>query len=297
MEEETLNKYIEAGKIAAQALEFGKGLVKPGVSILKTAEQIEKKIVSLGGMPAFPVNISFNETAAHDTPAPNDERTFEDQLTKLDVGVHVDGCVGGDTAATIDLSGKYSDLVEASRDALNAALKVVQIGTTLGQIGKEIEDAITSHGFQPVRNLSGHGIGEWTVHTSPSIPNYDTKDDTELEDGMTIAIEPFASTGVGLIQDKGIPYIHSITGKKPVRNIVTRQVMKRISGYNALPFATRWLTNHFPQFKVSFALKELDQLDILKSYPPLVEREGGFISQAEHSVYVGDKVIVLTKPG
>ncbi|MBU2561013.1 MAG: type II methionyl aminopeptidase [Nanoarchaeota archaeon] len=296
MEEETLRKYVEAGRIAAEALEFGKGLVRPGAKLLDVAEKIEAKIVMMGGMPAFPVNISFNETAAHYTPSPGDETVFNDQVVKLDVGVHVDGCVGGDTALTVDLSGKYSDLVKASEDALNAALKVVQVGTTLGQIGREIEDAIMSHGFKPVRNLSGHGIGEWDLHTGYSIPNYDNKDDTPLEDGMTIAVEPFASTGVGLIHDKGVPYIHSIIGRKPVRNIVTRQVMKKLDAYNGLPFATRWLTKDFPLFKVNFALKELNQLDILKSYPPLVERaSGAFISQAEHSVYVGDKVIVMTR--
>jgi methionyl aminopeptidase len=133
------------------------------------------------------------------------------------------------------------------------------------------------------------------VHNIPSIPNYDTGEKAALKEGMTIAIEPFASDGVGLIQDKGIPYIHSLSGKKPVRNIVTRQIMKKLSGYNGLPFATRWLTKDFPLFKVNFALKELNQLEILKSYPPLVERTNGMVSQAEHSVYVGDKVIVMTK--
>jgi len=296
METETLNKYVKAGRIAAEALEFGKGLVKPGAGLLDVAEKIEGKIVSLGGLPAFPVNISFNEVAAHCTPSPGDTTVFKDEVVKLDVGVHVDGFVGGDTAVTIDLSGKYSDLVKASRAALDAAIKVAQVGTTLGQIGKEIESTITSFGFKPVKNLSGHAIGEWTIHDSPSIPNYDNKEDTVLEEGMTIAIEPFASTGVGLIQDKGIPHIHSIIGSKPVRNIVTRQVVSMINEYNGLPFANRWLTKKFPLFKVSYALKELNQLDILHSYPPLVERSAGsFISQAEHSLYIGDKVIVLTK--
>jgi len=295
MEEETLNKYIKAGNIAAQALEFGRGLVKPGIKILDVAEQIEAKIVDLGGQPAFPVNISFDDTAAHYTPTPNDETVLDKQVVKLDVGVHVDGCVGGDTARTIDLSGEYTDLVKASEEALKAATKVVQIGTTFGEIGAEIEQAIESFGLKPVRNLSGHGLGEWTVHTGFSIPNYDTKDPTPLEDGMVFAIEPFASTGVGLIQDKGVPYIHSLTARKPARNPVTRQVLKKLDPYGSLPFANRWLTRDFPAFKVSVALKDLDQLGILKSYPPLVERSGGIISQAEHSFYVGDKVIVLTK--
>ena len=133
------------------------------------------------------------------------------------------------------------------------------------------------------------------MHTGVTIPNFDTEDPTPLEEGMTIAVEPFASTGVGLIQDKGNPYIHSLTARKPVRNQVTRQVMKKLDQYGSLPFATRWLTKDLPAFKVNFALKELNQLDILRSYPPLVEKAGGIISQAENSFYIGDKVITLTK--
>jgi methionyl aminopeptidase len=296
MEEETLNKYIKAGKIAAEALEYGRGLVKPGLKVLDCAEKIEEKIRLLGAVPAFPVNISFDETAAHYTPATNDELLFDKQLVKLDVGVHFDGCVGGDTATTIDLSGKYTDLVKASREALDAALKVVQIGTPLGKIGKEIEDTIQSFGFKPVRNLSGHGIGEFMIHGPPSIPNYDSGDEEVLEDGMTIAIEPFASTGVGLIQEKGLPQIHSIIANKPVRNIGTRMILRKIDTYEGLPFATRWLAKEFPLFKVNFALRELNQLETLHSYPPLVERTpNSFVSQAEHSVYVGDKVVVMTR--
>lgn len=296
MEEETLNNYLLAGKIAGQALDFGVSLIKPGAKIIDVADHIEKKIAELGGGTAFPVNISFDNVAAHDTAMPNDERVFDKQVVKLDVGVHVNGCVGGDTARTVDLSGSYSDLVKASQDALAAALKKVQIGITLGEIGKEIQQAIESYGYKPVRNLSGHGIGEWSVHQFPSVPNYDSGDDTELEDGMTIAIEPFASTGVGLIGEKGIPYIHSFTDMKPCRNVVVRQVLKELDKYGSLPWTNRWLTRKFPAFKVNYALKEFNQLEILKSYPPLVEKqEGAFISQAEHSLFVGDKVIVMTK--
>lgn len=294
-EEEKLKKYFKAGKIAAEALEYGAGLVKPGAKLMDIAENIERKIRSLGGEPAFPVNISLNETAAHDTPHPNDERVLSDEVVKLDVGVAVDGFVGGDTARTIDLSGKNSELVKASREALNAAIKKVQVGVALGEIGKVIGETIESFGFKPIRNLSGHGLGEWSVHEAPTIPNYDNGDVNVLEDGMIIAIEPFATDGVGLISEKGNPFIHSITGDKPIRNRFAREVMEEVDEYVFLPFTNRWLTKKFHAMKVSVALKEYEQLDILKSYPPLVERSGGLVSQAEHSFYVGDKVKVLTK--
>ncbi|HII71687.1 TPA: type II methionyl aminopeptidase [Candidatus Woesearchaeota archaeon] len=295
MDEETLDKYVKAGQIAAQAREYGRGLVKADAKIIDVARAIEKKITELGGIPAFPVNISFDETAAHDTAGPNDERSFGERLIKLDVGVHVDGFVGGDTAITIDLSRKYTELVKASQEALEAAIKTVQIGATCGEIGKAIEETIMGFGLKPVRNLSGHGIGENLIHGSPSIPNYDNKDQTQLSDGMTIAIEPFATDGMGLIHEKGQALIHSQVLRKPVRNAITRQVITQIEGYRGMPFATRWLSEKIPLFKVNYALKELNQLGMLHSYPPLVERGNGMVSQAEHSIYVGDKVKILTK--
>ena len=249
MEPDILEKYMQAGKIAAQVLDYGKGLVKPDVKLLDVANSMEKKVFELGGRPAFPVNISMNNTAAHDTAMPNDERVFGETIVKLDCGVEVDGYMGGDTAVTIDLSGKYSDLVKASREALEAAIKTVAVGVTLGEVGRVIEETIQSYGLKPVRNLSGHGIGYQTVHQAPSIPNYDTEDKTELEEGMTIAIEPFATDGMGLIQDKGQAYIHSITGRKPVRNLIVRNVLKECSAYKGMPFATHGLQINFQSLK------------------------------------------------
>ncbi len=293
MEQEILDKYILAGRIAGQAREYGKGLVKKDVLLLDVAEKIEARIRELGGEPAFPVNISLDSCAAHDTPETNDERVFSTEVVKLDCGVHVDGCVGGDTAVTIDLSGEHTDLVKASREALNAAVKKVQIGVELGELGKVIEEVITSYGFQPIRNLSGHGLGYETVHQAPTIPNYGNGDSKVLEDGMLIAIEPFATTGIGLIENKGIAQIHGLVGRKPTRNMITRKILKEIARFRGLPFATRWLD--FPMLKINFAYKDLNNLGILHSYPPLVEKEKGIVSQAEHAIYVTDKPIVLTK--
>jgi methionyl aminopeptidase len=294
--EEKRQRYFKAGKIAGEALSYGKQLVKPGARILDIAENIERKIRKLGGDPAFPVNISFDSTAAHDTPHPNDERVLSNEVVKLDVGVHVDGFVGGDTALTVDLSGNYGELVKASREALNAALKVAGPGVALSDIGKAIGETIESYGFHPVKNLSGHGLDEWSVHEPPTIPNFENGDMNVLQEGMFVAIEPFATDGDGFITEKGLPFIHSVTDDKPIRNRFAREVMEEVDEYVFLPFANRWLTKKFHPMKVNVALKEFKQLDILKSYPPLVEKTNGMVSQAEHSIYVGkDKITVMTK--
>ena len=44
MDKETIEKYKQAGKIAAQVLEYGKGLIVKDASLLDVTEKIEDKI-------------------------------------------------------------------------------------------------------------------------------------------------------------------------------------------------------------------------------------------------------------
>jgi methionyl aminopeptidase len=294
MDDETIEYYKKAGKIAAEALEFGRQLIKPGARILDVCIKVDDRIKELGGEIAFPTQISCDDTAAHFCPDIEDNSVFEKQLCCLDVGVHVNGFIG-DNALTVDLSGENSELVKASREALENALKKVGIGVTLGEIGKEIHDTIVSYGFSPVRNLSGHGLGKFDIHTSPTIPNFDTGDETELEEGMAIAIEPFATKGEGIIYESGNPGVFQLIAKKPVRNPFTRNAIKEIDKLNGLPFAKHWLQAKLGKAQAAFALREMEQLDIIRGYPPLVDKGHGLVSQAEHSVIILEKPIVITR--
>ncbi len=295
MEQEILDKLKKAGSIAAQARDFGKSLIKKGNSLLESTKKIEKKILDLGGKMAFPPQMSMDDVAAHYYPAYDDKTVFSDQVVCLDVGVHIDGYIGGDTAVSVDLSGKHSDLIKASREALNNALKIIRPGVKLGEIGKTIQETITSFGFSPVRNLSGHGLDKFDIHSSPSIPNYDNRSEVELKEDQLIAIEPFASTGAGIIYESGPAEVLQLIGKKPVRSLFTRQIMKEVEKYNELPFAKRWLVDKFGLAKVSFAIRELNNLGILREYSPLIDKDHGLVSQAEHTLIVKDKPIILTR--
>lgn len=295
MEKEILEKLEKAGKIAAEALKYAKSLVKPGASLLEVTEKTEEKIKELGGSLAFPVQISLNDVAAHFCPEQDDKTVFKDQLVSIDIGVHIDGYIG-DNALTVDLSGKNEDLVKASREALDNAIKIIKPGITLGEIGRVIQETITRYGFAPVRNLSGHGLEEFDIHTKPTIPNYDNGDSTELEKDMLIAIEPFASKGAGIIYESSNATVFQLFGKKPVRSMITRQVLREIESYEGLPFCRRWLVKKFGLPKTSFALRELKNLEILREYPPLIDEAHGLVSQAEHTVLVTkDGCKVLTR--
>ena len=295
---EDLNKWIKAGKIASEVREYARSIVKKDMLLLELAEKIEAKIVELGGEIAFPVNLSSNDVAAHYTPVHDDKIVLKEQLLKVDIGVHVDGCIG-DTAFTADLSGQNSELVKASHNALMAAIEIVKekkAEAALGEIGRAIHKEITEFGFSPVKNLSGHGLQPYGLHTKPSIPNYDTGDVTKLGEDITFAIEPFASAGQGMIYESSNPVIFSQEGTAGIRNPISKSVFIELKKYNSLPFASRWLCKKFSDAKVGYALRDLERIGILKSYPPLPDKSHGLVSQAEHSLYVGkDKVIVLTE--
>ncbi len=293
MDEATKQKFIKAGHISAQVRDYGATLIKKNSSLLEVTELVEKKIFELGAKPAFPVQISCDHIAAHYCAEEDEKTVFEDQLVSLDVGVHVDGCIG-DTAYTVDLSGKHAELVKAAQKALEEALKVVCVGATLGSIGKTIQDTIQGYGYSPVRNLSGHGIDVYNIHTDPSVPNYDTHDKTVLKKGQVVAIEPFATTGFGMIQESGQPSVFMLKAKKPVRNPITREVLKQIETYHGVPFCRRWLIRQFG-VKANYALRELSMLGMIESFPPLVEVRKGIVAQAEHTVLLDDEVIILTK--
>ena len=275
-----IEDWRKAGKIAAEALEFGRLLIVKGAKVLDVCNQVDEKIRTLDAQPAFPTQLSLNSTAAHFCPD-KDDIELTDQVVKLDVGVVVNGAIG-DNACTVDLSEKNAALVTASRDALEAAIRIIRPGTTLGEIGRTIQKTIESAGFNPVVNLSGHGLDYNDIHCSPTIPNFDTEDDTELEEGMVFAIEPFASTGAGKIKEAGNATLFSQIDSKPVR--MGREILQQIDSYEGLPFTKRWL--EFSEIKVRLALKQFEQLGIIKSYPPLIDIGKGIVSQAEHTVLV-----------
>ena len=288
------DKYIKAGKIASEALHYGAKFIKVGKTLLEATLKAEEKVLDLGGEFAFPPQISLNEVAAHYCADPDDEAVFKKgDLAKIDVGVMIDGYIG-DNALTINL-GEHENLVKASREALNNAVKIIKPGVTLGEIGKTIHESITKYGYAPVKNLSGHGLSQYKYHDKPSIPNFDTGDKTQLKKGQVIAIEPFASKGSGVIFESSNANIFSLKKKKPVRNMITRNVLKEILKFNHMPFTTRWLTKKIPEAKVNFALRDLLQHDIINKYPPLPDTNKGFISQAEHTVIVEDEPIVTTR--
>jgi len=280
-----LDMFRKAGGIAGAALRYGLAAIEPGVSLLHVSCAVEAKIRELGGEPAFPAQISLNNIAAHYCAAHDDTVRFrEGNLAKLDVGVHVNGYVG-DTAASKDLGG-HSLLVEASREALSRAIGAAGPDVSINEVSGVIQSAITSLGFKPVTNLTGHAVGRFQIHGKPQIPNAPELRSGGLQRGMILAIEPFASTGRGLVLEKGTAEIFSTKRKLKLKRGMDKKVFETIARFNNLPFARRNLTESHPIEAVNRTIEAMSQCGMLFAYPPLQEEPGVNISQAEHTIHI-----------
>ncbi|MEK6981340.1 MAG: type II methionyl aminopeptidase [Candidatus Micrarchaeota archaeon] len=298
MDSTELENFIQAGKIAGKIREDSKKLIMVGEPLLEIAENIESMILEEGAKPGFPVNISINNIAAHYTPEFDCTLALdENDMVKIDIGVSVDGAIG-DTAYTIDLSGKNENLINASREALDAALKFAKAGVTNGQIGEIIEEKIRSFGVKPISNLSGHSISTGDLHAGVNIPNVKTGEKYKLKEGEIFAIEPFTTNGKGYVEDAEQVEIFSIVSDNPVRMRQSRQILNFVKdNYTTLPFAERWVRKEFSsKLLVTSALKELLSMQVVRGYPVLKETGGGLVAQFEHTILVEENgVRILTK--
>ena len=295
---EDIEAFREAGKLAGRIREESKALIMVGESLLDVAETIEKMITDEGARPAFPVNISINDIAAHYTPEFDSEETLgEKDLVKVDMGIELNGGLS-DTAYTIDLGGENEKLVEASEKALEKAIETIKAGVAVGEIGGVIEDTIKGYGYNPISNLSGHMIKSNELHAGVEIPNIRTNDPYELKDGDIFAVEPFATTGQGHVEDLEVVEIFSIYTPSKIRMRQSRKIVEHvINNYGMLPFAERWIRKEFKsKLLVSAALRELLENHFIRGYPVLREVSRGLVSQKEHTILVtADGCEVLTK--
>lgn len=295
-----LEHYIKAGKIASQIRENARRKNHIGRTLFEICDSIEKEIMSHGVSPAFPVNVSLNEIAAHYTAEPFDQITVkETDVLKIDLGVHINGYIA-DTAVTVSYDTKYDKLVSVAELSLSEAIRIAKLNTKAGDIGKTIENTITTNGLRPIQNLSGHSIDQYTIHAGRSIPNIRTFGSSfSLMNNQAYAIEPFVTTedGLGIVHEGKVKNIFSLVSRKPTKEKDADEFMEYLwNKYKTLPFAKRWLVDDFGEPLSQQLIDYLIKKKNLRAYPILVEGNNKIVTQAEHTIYMyNNSPIVTTK--
>lgn len=289
MNHETLEIYRRAGRIASDARNWAAEAIKPGMLQRELQEGIEERIKAAGALPSFPAQTSRNNIAAHYCSSTTDQTRYEEgDLVKIDLGAHIDG-YPVDTGVAVDLSadGRWRTLIAAASDALDAAIATVGDGVPVGKVGTAIEDTIRSAGFEPIMNLSGHGLARWELHATPQIPNHAQKGGTKLKTGMIFAIEPFTTTGAGFVEDDGRPEIFRLERPPRPSNKLFQPMLDALDEWNGLPVAMRYFSD-LPRKPVERTIVELVKQGVMHAYAPLVEVSDAFVGWKEHTIYLGE---------
>ena len=287
--DEALECYRKAGRIVAHLRKLVPELVREDVKLLDICEKVESTIFQLGGRPAFPCNIDVNEIAAHYTsPSGDSSRVPNGSIVKVDFGAHVDGFIA-DSAVSVSLSPRLSPLAWTAEEALRKALEIVRPGVRTSEVGALIQATIERRGFKPIRNLTGHLIERYAVHTGEAIPNVGNMAGGKLKIGQICALEPFVTSrsARGEVRDEDRSYIFRFSKRKGSDTEEGKRLIAYIEKeFKTLPFARRWLAKLDWLEKADATFAKLIESKCVSGYPILVERSGEPVAQAEHTVLI-----------
>ncbi|MDH5782565.1 MAG: type II methionyl aminopeptidase [Candidatus Bathyarchaeota archaeon] len=291
--EETFQKYVKAGRIAAKVREQMQRTVSEGMRIIDICEKAESLIRESRGKPAFPCNVSINEVAAHYTSSPQDKKAIpESSIVKVDIGVHVDGYIA-DTAVTVCFNPEYENLVRAAEEALETAIKMLRPGLSISRFGSAVQKSIKMHGLKPISNLTGHQISRYSLHAGKALPNVFHLSTSRVKAGEIYAVEPFVTmpNAAGKVRRAKEAHIFRFIKHKSLKNEYSKRLLNYIEkNFRTLPFSERWLEGCVPTSHHSAAFSELLSSKTLMSYPVFIEASGKPVAQAEHTV-------IITKDG
>ncbi len=292
------DQYRVSGRITGEVKTLVRSAVRPGVGFLEITDLVRREVQSRGGQLAFPTGIGVNQVTAHYAPLDGDESVFKDEdLVKVDFGVHVDGYVT-DTSVSVTFNREYNLLLEATERALESAVALARREVRAGEIGREIHREAARFGFKTIENLTGHTIERYVVHAGKSIPNHFMPGMQSLKKGEVFAIEPFLTLGTaaGYVVDSPTQSIFSLVGRKKTGVKELDEFADRVwEERKTLPFTPRWYSSEFGRVKLERILDKLMAKHVVRGYPTLVEASGSPVAQFEHTLALDDGgLVVLT---
>ena len=193
----------KAGNLALKILDLVKNRIKPGLitddinTLVHETTIANKAICAPLNYHGFPksVCVSVNEEICHGIPG---NRVLQDgDIVNVDVTPILNKYYA-DVNKTFFVGTPGEDakkIVKVTKECLNAGLKKVKPGNTVGDIGWAIQHHAEQEKCSVVREFVGHGVG-FDFHEPPQIPHYGKKDDgIILVPGMVFTIEPMINIG------------------------------------------------------------------------------------------------------
>jgi len=296
------NEIRQAAEAHRQTRQYIQSWVRPGMKMIDICEELERTgraLIAEQGLEAglaFPTGCSRNHVAAHYTPNAGDTTVLEyDDVVKMDFGTHIKGRII-DCAWTLSFNPKFSPLLKGVQEATETGIKAAGIDARLCDVGAAIQEVMESHEIElegktyqvkSIRNLNGHSISPYQIHSGKTVPIIKGGETTVMEENEFYAIETFGSTGKGHVHEdmECSHYMKNFdVGHVPLRLQKSKTLLNTINkNFGTLAFCRRWL-DRLGESRYLMALKDLGEKGIVDPYPPLVDIKGCYTAQYEHTI-------------
>lgn len=207
---EQLEGLRRIGKIVANCLQHMARAMEPGMTT-RELDKLGRDFLAAHGARSAPelsykfpgaTCISVNNEIAHGIPG--DRVLATRDLVNIDVSAELDGLFA-DTGGSFMIPPETKikrQVCDATREALNEAIKVARAGQPIRAIGAAVEATAKRRRLTIIRNLGSHGVGR-ALHEEPEFiaSFHDPKDKRLLKENMVITIEPFLSSGAHMAED------------------------------------------------------------------------------------------------
>lgn len=200
---QAFEKMYNAGQLAKHILDYVAPFVVEGITTEELDKICHEEIIRNKAIPA-PLNyhgypksvcISINDVICHGIPSAR--KLTNGDILNIDVTVILEGYYG-DTSRMYtvgNVSKEAKTLINATYEAMMAAISILKPGIHLGDICGPIKAITRKNGFSIVRDYCGHGIGK-NFHEDPIVLHDANRGSGPiLEIGNCFTVEPMINAG------------------------------------------------------------------------------------------------------
>ncbi|MUV07326.1 M24 family metallopeptidase [Planococcaceae bacterium Storch 2/2-2] len=179
-----------AADIADETFEHICTYIRPGVSELDVANEMERYMRSLGAtQSSFDSIVASGVRGALPHGVASDKLIEEGELVTLDFGALYNGYISDitRTVAVGEPSEQMKEVYEIVLAAQKRGVEQIRPGMKASEADQVVRDVIVEKGYgEAFGHSTGHGIG-LEVHEMPALSS---RNDTVLQCGMTVTVEP-----------------------------------------------------------------------------------------------------------
>jgi len=301
-----VTKYKMAGDIANRVLKSLIDRCKIGVSalelckigddmIVQETDKVYKKEKDITKGIAFPTQANVNNCICHYAPlssvknGPQDIIVKENDIVKLDLGVHIDGYIAV-VAHTVFLSeekkGKAVDAMLAAHYCAEAALRLVAPGVENTKVTDVVTKISESYGCKAVEGMLSYQMekdtidGKKTIIQNPTEKQRQEHENCEFAVNEVYAIDMLISTGDGKSRD--MDFRTTIYKREPdqvyqLKMKASRAVFSEVEKkFDTMCFNLRALAD---EKKAKMGINECVNHGLITPFPVLFEKEDEIVAQ------------------